>query len=284
MGCGLSHISRSSQDFPIRDIYNVTTKEQLAAYLNTEHGNEICTGPSDERGYKDKLLLHASEIGATDTVERLLSADARVNFQDQCDGNRTPLILAASKGFTQTVNVLIKWGADLESRGWNALLCASRGGHFYTVLALLKAGSRVNIATETDRTTALNLAAVSGGTKVVKLLLAHQANINHRSKHGTSLGLAIRGNHAHTVDTLLRAGADTEQAFVGSAETSLMLLKHYTGSYIVISLIKYGADIRRLPSSYITELLDYYRSQEWRPILPGSRDHFVMDYIRISCI
>jgi Ankyrin repeats (3 copies) len=58
----------------------------------------------------------------------------------------TPLMYAASKGFTDVINVLLQYGAEttvnaVDREGWNALIHAAANGHASAVDVLLRAGA-----------------------------------------------------------------------------------------------------------------------------------------------
>src|SRR3990167_4753558 len=93
------------------------------------------------------------------------------------------------------------------------LLKAAENGNLVGVEAALDAGADVNNATEGWRITALIVAAVSGHTDIVRLLLDRGANINHDNNLGaTALIVAAENGHTDTVILLLDKGADINHA------------------------------------------------------------------------
>ena len=98
----------------------------------------------------------------------------------------TALLEAASAGDTETVETLLKHGANINAQdndGGTALIWAAVNGHTKTVETLLKHGADIN-AQDNEGVTALMHAASAGDTKTVKILLKHGANINVQDNEG----------------------------------------------------------------------------------------------------
>ena len=84
----------------------------------------------------------------------------------------TPLSLAASGGYVNIINLLLKNGAEINSRtgsklGISPLMLAAMNGHKEAVRVLLDNGSDINAMIETNRNTALTLACFQGKGVVV---------------------------------------------------------------------------------------------------------------------
>jgi ankyrin repeat protein len=102
--------------------------------------------------------------------KRLLRNGANVNAR--IDGwGRTPLMLAAQNGHTQSVKLLISRGAYINAKLWGttALMDAAEAGHIEVVRVLLSSGADVN-AKSRDGKTALLRAVSKGQSEIVQLL------------------------------------------------------------------------------------------------------------------
>uniref|UniRef100_A0A671R536 Fibronectin type 3 and ankyrin repeat domains protein 1-like n=1 Tax=Sinocyclocheilus anshuiensis TaxID=1608454 RepID=A0A671R536_9TELE len=139
----------------------------------------------------------------------------------------SPLMVAAQKGFTSLVDILVKHGADInkkDSTGKESLMQACFAGHLDTVKYLRNCGSTCE-SQDTDGCTPLHWAvdgvhlpvitymiqdgSISGNAAVASILLQAGADVNVRDKAGkTPLMVAVLNNHVELVKLLLYGGAD----------------------------------------------------------------------------
>jgi ankyrin repeat protein len=137
-----------------------------------------------------QTALHlAVGLGATEIVEILLSAGAKVNALNSAGKN--PVQLAVKNGDELVFMLLLKSGADLQSRdpGGNNLLhlaCAgTEPARERLVKAILKHNVSVNERNFSDYTP-LHIAVTSGSRALIDLLLAAGARIDARLPDGRS--------------------------------------------------------------------------------------------------
>lgn len=140
----------------------------------------------------------------------------------------TPILVAASKGDTETVGLLLDAGADPDAGGGfsTALTEAIASRNLEMVELLLGYGGAGTEATGDHLdTTPLTLAAGLGMTTVVESLLALGAQVNRACNRvvaglqaeplgesgSTALMMAAKHNHPEAVIALLKAGADPHQ-------------------------------------------------------------------------
>jgi len=120
----------------------------------------------------------AAYEGRTEEVERAL--DGGMNIEAVQPGlGHTALHMAAYNGHTETVLLLIKRGAKIDSRdveGKTPLIHACTGPYAETVKVLIKAGADVNVKDSTEGFTPLMMAAGLDQLEIVKILLANEAD------------------------------------------------------------------------------------------------------------
>ena len=143
-------------------------------------------------------LMVAAESGRTEAMEvleRSVGVDA------------TGAVLGVAESHTDTAQVLLKAGADVDAKnvlGETALHRAASNGHTETVEILLKAGADVNV--EDDKSyTPLMGAAAANQTETVRALLKEGADVNARDKDGDT-ALAYTDDD-ELVELLKKAGA-----------------------------------------------------------------------------
>ncbi|CAG0904062.1 unnamed protein product, partial [Cyprideis torosa] len=164
----------------------------------------------DEKGMTPLLL--ACEEGHVSVARDLVAHGADVNAKDR--GDMTPLITATGGGHVETVEFLVReTEADLEGRdnitGWTALALAAVKGHTHVMEILLAAGAEVD-ARDSDGGTPLQRACREGSQEGVRLLIDHGADWTLANDFVTPLHFAADGGHTSSVACLLEMGAAVE--------------------------------------------------------------------------
>lgn len=155
----------------------------------------------------------------------------------------TPLSLAASGGYVEVIQLLLRHGAEINSRtgsklGISPLMLASMNGHTLAVRLLLENGSDINAHIETNRNTALTLASFQGRFEVVQLLVERKANIEHRAKTGlTPLMEAASGDYVEVGRILLDHGADVNASPVPSSRDTALTIAADKGNVKFVNLL-----------------------------------------------
>ena len=222
-----------------------------------------------ERGLKNSSLAEASFWGHNSTVKILLDAGAEVNMDgENCE---QALMVASEQGHVGVVKQLLKVGADLETFSTSALFLAAANGKADVVSVLLDAGADPDSMGYTlnerkkpgalyeasgggyqrivdtriyskYRGTALQATSVSGQTKIVRLLLEANVDVNAKDTEGeASLQTAVNGKQIQVVEQLLSAGADVN-ATGGSCGGALAAALNIGQDEIAELLIKLGAN------------------------------------------
>lgn len=81
--------------------------------------------------FGEERLLQSVTQGNEMSVKTLLTTGAEVDTRDEI--GKTPLIIAADKGYLPIVQLLIQNGADVNAQNnlrWTALMFAAGAGHF----------------------------------------------------------------------------------------------------------------------------------------------------------
>jgi ankyrin repeat protein len=174
------------------------------------HASRRSPVPQDYINYHlSQALVECSMKGDLAGVRDLLQQGAALRV-----GNNAPLFAAAGLGHTEIVELLIAFGAPLNTvwpdDGYTPLLSALDLNQEAAALALLKAGARVDIPCARGNTP-LMLASKNGNPKLVEALLGAGALPNERNEKGDSaLIKAIKAPYKTSpqiVSMLLAAGA-----------------------------------------------------------------------------
>ena len=157
-------------------------------------------------------LVDAASRGDIETVQQMLRAGADVSAA-QGDG-MTALHWAADRGDTALAEMLIFAGANLEAGTrighYTALHIATRRGRLGVANALISAGADVMASTTNSGVLPIHLAAASGNADLTALLLRAGADVDAiESAWGqTPLVFASAVNRIEVMSVLLDAGAD----------------------------------------------------------------------------
>ncbi|XP_066532721.1 ankyrin repeat domain-containing protein 6b isoform X2 [Hoplias malabaricus] len=152
-------------------------------------------------------LLVASHKGQADHVVQLINKGAKVAVTKY---GRTPLHLAAYKGYIEVVRILLKAGCDLDIQDdgdQTALHRAAVVGNSDVISALIQEGCALD-RQDKDGNTALHEVSWHGFSQSVKILVKAGANVHAKNKAGnTALHLSCQNGHAQSSKVLLLGGA-----------------------------------------------------------------------------
>jgi len=151
-----------------------------------------------------ETFLEAARGGDAATLREDLERGTDPNLADE--EGRTPLMLAAFDGHTEAVDLLLQFGAKVDTRdvmGRTALMYAASGPNADTVQSLLAGGASVDLADDAEHWTALMFAAAEGQSTVVRLLLAKGADRTLRDVDGDAAAdFALQRGHRELAELL----------------------------------------------------------------------------------
>ncbi|EQB10802.1 MULTISPECIES: ankyrin repeat domain-containing protein [Sphingobium] len=160
--------------------------------------------PSPAR--RQELLYEAARLGRADMIEPL--AKAGVNLDGYDARGFTALILAAYNGHDETVDALIKAGADAcrpdETRGNTAQMGVAFKGDDVLAARLLRTPCGVDVSNKAGQT-ALMMAAMFGREAQIDMLLAAGASPDLTDLEGRGAkSIAAMQGHTAIVNKLAR--------------------------------------------------------------------------------
>ncbi|KAK2706053.1 hypothetical protein QYM36_016167 [Artemia franciscana] len=196
--------------------------------------------------------FHCSIInndGNVDMTKLLLKYGSDVNARTSYGAS--PLHLAASEGYSQTVDYLLKNGAHVDCvytthtrhNGYTPLHCAAEKGITEVVQLLLDSGANVEAKGE-DSKTPVHIAVSNKKETIVKLLLRYGAKVDNQDKNGkTALHLAAEKGTTEVVQLLLDSGANVD-AKAKDKNTPLHFAVSNPGNIEIVKLLlNYGCKV-----------------------------------------
>ncbi|XP_051848792.1 ankyrin repeat domain-containing protein 35 isoform X2 [Antechinus flavipes] len=217
---------------------------------------------------RDQKLLEAVQRGDVSRVAALASRkNARPTKLDS--HGQSPFHLAASKGLTECLSVLLANGAEINSKnedGSTALHLATISCQPQCVKVLLQHGANED-AVDGENRSPLHWAASSGCASSVLLLCDHEAFLDVLDNDGrTPLMIASLGGHAAICSQLLQRGARVN--VTDKEDKSALILACEKGSAEVAELLlSHGADVGTVDSMGHDALYYALRTQDkelWR--------------------
>ena len=149
--------------------------------------------------FGQKSLFQAVIESDEASVTLLLAEGAEVDARDEI--GKTPLIIAADKGYFPIVKLLIKNGADINAQHnlhWTALMFAAGKDHSAIVKLLIENGANMNFVSKSDYT-ALILASAAGYAEIVDLLLENGADTSQKKNDLTAQQWAEKLEQHHVL-------------------------------------------------------------------------------------
>ncbi|CAL8100802.1 unnamed protein product [Calicophoron daubneyi] len=205
-------------------------------------------------------LMEAASVGYTDIVRLLLQYGACVG-QKSTTGN-TALHYAATAGHLECVCLLLQYNSPMEVQnetGHTPLMEATSNGHIDVARCLIKHGADINTHSTEFKESALTLASYKGHTEMVRFLLEAGADHEHRTDEmHTALMEAAMEGHVEVARLLLAHGANVNIP-QDSFESPLTLAACGGHTELAHLLIGYGADIEEVNDEGYTPLMEAAR-------------------------
>jgi ankyrin repeat protein len=203
---------------------------------------------------EDTPFLKAVRSGTYPDVQRTLTKES-IHDRDQY-GN-TAIMLAASRGYNNTMRLLIKQGGDVHatnSSGVTALMIAASAGRVSQLAILLKHGVDIE-ARDAEGKTALLYAAGAKGSAALDTLLTHGADPGVTDNQGNTAMI-----HAASVNSVgsLYALAEYDQSYdkTNKRGQSPLFIAAANGSLEAVkALIEHGASVDQVSSAGETPLM-----------------------------
>ncbi|KAF5300066.1 hypothetical protein FQA39_LY11258 [Lamprigera yunnana] len=203
-------------------------------------------------------IVEATVDGDVRTVRKLLGEGRSVH--ETSEEGESLLSLACSAGYFELAQVLLAMHANVEDRGIKGectpLMEAASAGHLDIVRLLVAHGADVN-AQSSSGNTPLMYGCAGGHTDVVKFLLEHGANVEDHNENGhTPLMEAASAGHVELAKILLMHGAGINTHSNEFKESALTLACYKGHLDMVRFLLEAGADQEHKTDEMHTALME----------------------------
>ncbi|MDX1917018.1 MAG: ankyrin repeat domain-containing protein [Rickettsiaceae bacterium] len=210
-------------------------------YIEATGGRVFDVSPIFACHYNRTALICAAYRGYTEMTELLLKSGADVNAADRY--GKTALIEAAYNGYNEITRLLLNSGANFNAAdryGTTALMEAVSKGHTEIAALLLESGSDVNAADNNGKTALMNAAERS-------------AMWNHFKDRGHKLN---EGNTAlDMINLLLQSGAEVNAAD-NEGNTAFMYAVSRNNTKMIELLLQSGAEVNASNHNGRTALIE----------------------------
>ena len=184
-------------------------------------------------------------IGHTkiDTISALLQSPYPLHCVQKLPTYEIPIHIACEKSTKEVVDVLIRYGADVNSKhnGTTPLIVACKRGNFGIVQRLLQEPTIDIDAVDSNGSSALHF-AVFANSKFVTALVTKGANPSIKDRSGwTPLDYCIKHNQIDAISPLLQSGVQR----LPTHEIPIHLACEESTAVVVDTLIQYGANVNK---------------------------------------
>jgi len=192
-------------------------------------------------------FLKAIDDGDIAGVEAGLAKGIKINeiYDFKPTEKAPPLVRAVARGQKEIVKLLLKSGANVDSRSdknTTPLMYAASNNRPDCIKLLLDAGADSNLQ-DKHGNTALWYAVFSSGTEIVKMLISHGANLNLAGpSNSTPLIFAVRTKNIEVAKILIENGADLNAQTTPGKVTPLMHAIENEDKRMIRLLIRKGAN------------------------------------------
>ncbi|XP_024521068.1 potassium channel KOR2-like [Selaginella moellendorffii] len=190
-----------------RQVLNNLLKQQTGDFRISQLTDEIQSQLGHQQSELTLRMNNAAFQGDLYYLRSLIRTGADPVKSDYI--GKTPLHLAASKGYDDIVSLLLREGADvnaLDNIGNSPLLEAIKGGHDYTASILVERGARLNLTYPGNM---LIRAVVKNNLELLKRLINHGVDPNAADYYSrTALHVAAAEGLNSFVKFLINAGAN----------------------------------------------------------------------------
>ena len=163
-------------------------------------------------------LMNAASMGDIETVQKLVKNGANINEKDR--SGYTPLIWAIYSNKVEAVKAFIQMGADIEIQdksGYTPLILAVSWSHSDIAKLLIEKHANVNAKSD-NGTTALIYAATYGNASIMKLLIDNGADVSVKDNQGkTPFQYALYYQQIDSIALLRIMGEKSTDTKAGSA-------------------------------------------------------------------
>jgi ankyrin repeat protein len=233
-----------------------------------------CHGDPEGTDERIGKFFDAIAGGDVETVRSFLKQDPRLASSDASKSQRygsPPLLLGARYGNAEIVELLLKNGANPNTKDWaglSPLHVAAERGHPSLIRSLVEHGGEVN-GEDSGHWTPLSRAA---NRAVADALLAQGANLEWKNRlagEATLLHSAASRGNAELAEWLVEHGAAVDGRANGE-ETPLHWAARHGQSEVADSLLRRGADVNAASQRGETPLQSAIRWADFEEIQRGN--------------
>ena len=233
--------------FPNRQKFRKSCLHLIAAVSDKQQANKLCKQLLDKISNK-KNREHLVNMTTVDEFDingcKILAIVAAIHIAAYNGGAEVVRLLCHEYGVDANCSTS-ETLEEVPRKSITALEWAARTGYTEVVKALLDNNADVNVRRPIDGVTPLHIATQEGHREVVKLLLDNKADVNaSRTNDGaTPLHVAAQNGHTEVVKLLLDNKADVNASRTNDGATPLHVAAQNGHTEVVKLLLDNKADV-----------------------------------------